>query len=175
MWKFQNQSTRNKYVDIYQLLGHRWNCAGHRPLSPSRPEWRCRHLSAPPESSAGCDCEDGGFGGGGDGEYDGSHDGGEWDRLTGQVYRGNVNGIYSCTLWVHIHCRLPVDEHELSWPLLLPRLQAAENQSGRALVSLLVNSLQFLGINIKGMGQLEGFVNGLGDISNLTEKVNKRS
>lgn len=41
------------------------------------PVWQCQHLSAPPESSADCDCGGGGFGGGGDEEYDGSHDGGE--------------------------------------------------------------------------------------------------
>lgn len=149
MWHFQTQSIRGKYVDVYQLLGHRWNCAGHHPLSPSMPMWRCRHLLAPPESSADCDYGGGGFGGDGDGEYDGSHGGGEWDHLTGQVYHGNENGIYSCTLWVHIHYRLLVDERELSWPLLLPRLLAVENQSGRVLVSLLVNNLQILGINKK--------------------------
>lgn len=177
MWHFQSQPTRDRYIDIYQLLGHRWNCAGRPPWSPSMPVWQCRHPSAPPESSADCDCVGGGFGGGGDGEYDGSHDGGEQGHLTGQVYHGNANGIYSCTLWVRIHCKLPVDEHELSWPPLLPRLLAVENQSGRALVSQLANSLQVLGINIKDSGtKSNGFVNVHGHISNIsTDKVNKRS
>lgn len=131
--------------------------------------WQCQHLSAPPESSADCDCGGGGFGGDGDGEYDGSHDDGGWGHLTGPVYHGNVNGICFCTLWVHIHCRLPEDEHELSWPLLLPRLLAAENQSGRALVSLLVNSLQVLGINTKDNGtKSEDFINVLEYTSNIT-------
>lgn len=177
MWHFQNRPTKDRHVDLYQLQGHRWNYASRPPLSPSTPVWRCRHLSAPPESSADCDCGGGGFDGGGGGEYDGSHDGGEWDHLTGRVYHGNVNGIYSCTLWVHIHCRLPVDEHGLSWPPLLPRLLAAENQSGRPLESLLVNSLQDLGVNIKDIGTKSGaFINAHGHTSNIPmDKVNKRS
>lgn len=135
--------------------------------------WRCRHLSTPPESSADCDCGGGGFGGGGDEEYGGSHDGGEWDHLTGPVCHGNVNGIYSCTLWVHIHYRLLVDEHGLSWPLLLPRLLVVENQSGKALVSLLVNSFQVLGINKKDIGTVRR-LNALRHISNIsTDKVKK--
>jgi hypothetical protein len=87
------------------------------------------------------------------------------------MYHENGSGIYSCTLWVRIHCRLLADEHELSWPLLLPRLLAAENQSVRALVSQLVNSLRVLGINKKDIGAKSDFVNLLGNI--LTIKVNK--
>ena len=138
--------------------------------------WRCQRLSAPPESSAGCGCGGGGSGGGGDGEYDGSHDGGGWDHRTGRVYHGNANGIYSCTLWVHIHCKLPADGHELSWPPLLPRLLAAENQSGRALVSQLVNSLQVLDVNIKDIGtKSNGSVNAHISKSPLTESTRLQS
>lgn len=175
MRHFQSQPTRSKHVDVYQLRGHRWNCAGRRPWLPSRPTWRCRRPSAPPESSADCDCGGGGFGGGGDAECDGSHDGGEWARLTGRAYHENVNGIYSCTHGGRIHYRPPADERELSWPLLLPRSLAVENQSGRAPGSLLVNSLQVLSVNIKDIGsKSEDFVNVLRHISNTpTDKVKK--